>query len=567
VKNLTLSLKIILSFALVLLAALVIIVMAVRVLNKAGEEAESVRNSAFELGVKTGQVVGIEPNSPFDSREDFNRLLSQDSRPQNQILLDGAGQAYGQLVDSRQKIAALQNQKSILASAFRAQALTWAASAGDDREFLDLLTKGLGFFEQAEVDWRAFDQWAASLNESVLRLSAAGKNAAGSDLSKTAAEFRALYAALRPLNQTASGQSQSLVAKIKAHPGDPQRAIRGVAWGLGLGFMGLGLLTVLLVYFIFKTVIRPLRQILGSLDQSSGEVTGTVRLLSKSSQSLAKGASDNTKAVLDAISSLEDLLNMAKRNAGHSDQAKELMDKAKSYVAEANAAMRQISLAMEEIKSSGQASSQIIKSVEEIAFQTNILALNAAVEAARAGQAGLSFAVVADEVRNLANSSSAAAKNTSSMLAGSIGRINDGARLVSQAENSFLSLVATSDEVAQLVENITVASQNQAKAIQDVHQSIALMDKVTQENAVEAADTENISKALNSQANLLNRTIQKISSLLHGWSVPAETDKAVKTPKLAPIKTMAQGSQPEIKKSMKTSQKALEKVLPMDDDF
>ncbi|MDR2421967.1 MAG: methyl-accepting chemotaxis protein, partial [Deltaproteobacteria bacterium] len=276
-----------------------------------------------------------------------------------------------------------------------------------------------------------------------------------------------------------------------------------------------------------------------------------------------------TTAVLAAISSLEDLLSAAKRNAGHSDQAKELMDQAKLYVREANLAMSQIAQAMAEIKSSGQASSQIIKTVEEIAFQTNILALNAAVEAARAGEAGVGFAVVADEVRNLANRSSEAARSTSSMLAGSIQRINEGALLVSQTGESFKSLVATSEEVAQLVGNITVASQSQAKAIQEVHQSIALMDKVTQENAVEAAETENISQALSGQASLLNRAVQGISYILHGLAGPPPQPRPAKKAPVVPLAESAARAAggPRPQSGKKVSKKALDKAIPMDDDF
>jgi hypothetical protein len=343
---------------------------------------------------------------------------------------------------------------------------------------------------------------------------------------------------------------------------------------LGIGFLALAVLSASFFLLLLKTAIQPLRQILGGLGLSAGEVTQTAQKLSHSSRSLAHGASDNTKAVLAAISSLEELLSMAKRNAGHSDSARELMGMAKSYVDEANLFMHQVSSAMVEIKNSGNASREIIKSVEQIAFQTNILALNAAVEAARAGEAGLGFAVVADEVRNLANSSAAAAKNTASMLAGSIARINDGALLVKKAEESFVSLVETSDKVASLVENIAKASQSQSQEIQDIHQSIAQVDKVTQENSVEAAEAENISKDLTRQAFFLKRAIGWADSILQGSR--AQTNNRQAQPSFAPsvplktrpsLRDMAKDDNIPRHAFTAGKNKELDKALPMDDDF
>jgi methyl-accepting chemotaxis protein len=338
------------------------------------------------------------------------------------------------------------------------------------------------------------------------------------------------------------------------------------------GLVALMLLSAWLVWLLSRTVTRPLVYIQGWLDQSAQNVTQTAMSLSRSSRSLAKGASDNTRAVLDAISSLEVLLSAARRNAEHAERAKDLMDLAKNFVDEANGSMRQISIAMEEIKVSGQASSQIVKTVEEIAFQTNILALNAAVEAARAGESGVGFAVVAGEVRNLANSSSDAAKSTTLMLESSLRRINDGADLVKRAGESFKSLVAASDEAATLMRGITEGSRSQAREIQDVHQSIALMDKVTQENSVEAAEAGKISSELNHQADLLNKTISHVARVVSGQkgrliSLKRSSSHGANTFDQGLIE-LAKGERATPKKSFgKKAKRELDAALPMDDDF
>ncbi|MDR1578491.1 MAG: methyl-accepting chemotaxis protein [Deltaproteobacteria bacterium] len=611
-KNLTLTLKITLSFALVLMATLAIILTAIMVLSKTSRQAEIARAAAFELGFRVGQALGAPSDAPEVSEGVWRRLLTQDPRPDNAVLVAAAMEEYQRLLTIRLAIGRARQKKAALAKELRELTLAWASFLGRARasqissqnnksqnsspavapsSFGDLavegplasLNVGLGFWGQDTFDPSAYQQWLLELESWEAGFLAQGANLGLKSLRSTAGEFGRVSQELLAMEPRARDTGRTLFATIDAHPRDTGRAARDLAFGLTVGFLSLGLLTGLLIFYIYRAVIRPLRGVLGGLERSAGEVTRTARLLSRSSHSLGRGASDNTQAVLAAISSLEDLLGAAKRNADNSERAKKLMDKAKSFVVEANEAMDQISVAMEEIKNSGQASRQIIKSVEEIAFQTNILALNAAVEAARAGEAGVGFAVVADEVRNLANSSSAAARNTNDMLARSVMRINEGAQLVIQAGASFKDLVVTSEDVANLVQSVTEASQTQARAIQDTHQSIAMMDKVTQENAVEAAGAEKISRALNGQARFLSRAVQRISALLHGYgwassrnlASPAEPDdsRARLGLSLAVVGSDVPAeapspSQPLITSSLpKVSKKALDQAIPMDDDF
>lgn len=304
-----------------------------------------------------------------------------------------------------------------------------------------------------------------------------------------------------------------VVLKIAGISSEAAGQVR-LAISIGLPF--LLLLTAAIITVILRGTVRPLSGIIEDFSHGASEVTSTAGHLSRSSKLLAKGVSENTSAVLEAISSLEEMLNMAKRNASHSAQAKDLMLEAEEHVKSANAAMGEISQAMEEIRASGQASVKIIKTVEEIAFQTNILALNAAVEAARAGEAGVGFAVVADEVRNLASRSAEAAKNTAAMIDGSMERINQGAVLVQNASESFASMVETSGQMGNIVGEIAQASQSQAQDIQNIHQSIAMMDKVTQENAAGAGETQSLSRNLTQQAALLSDALAEMAVILKG---------------------------------------------------
>ncbi len=392
-----------------------------------------------------------------------------------------------------------------------------------------------------------------------------------------AAEEEKLIGALARLNASTRDLGAGIMDEVDAYESQIRRSI---AIGLPLALV----LTVILILLILRGTVRPLSGVIEHFSQGSAEITGTADHLARSSQLLAKGVSENTTAVLEAISSLEEMLTMAKRNAGHSAQAKDLMLEAKNHVQTANVAMGEISQAMEEIRASGQASVKIIKTVEEIAFQTNILALNAAVEAARAGEAGVGFAVVADEVRNLANRSAEAAKNTTTMLNASMERINQGAMLVTGATESFTSMVETSDKMDDIVGEIAQASQSQAQDIQSIHQSIAMMDKVTQENAAGAGETQSLSRNLTRQAAILTEALGEMAVILKGASEAARLTRESKAGRKA-LKAAAASSDsgfnlteqlaasapvvPIIKPALVDPgrKNKMEAAIPMDDDF
>jgi hypothetical protein len=585
VNRLNLSLRIILSFGAVLLAALVLLLAVVWAANG---ELESERNfwpGMWGLGNVAGALGPGDDQAAALAR--IRDALSQTKDKRALAFLNSAGAIVTELAQKRANLDKAEAALAQSQSSLRRAALDLALNPPEGlkpESLSGLVGACLSAAEGGEIDPA----------KTALANAAPPVAASGSGVGAPSGSLAALTQRLEDL--AAAAAAREAAASVLAE------AAGGLAKGpnlsassefnlwprVGVGVVALLFLSAALVWLLSVTAIRPLARIQDWLDESSRDVTKTAVSLSRSSQSLAQGASENTKAVLDAISSLEVLLNTAKRNAGHAGQAKELIDKAKSFVDEAHASMLQISTAMEEIKNSGLASSQIVKTVDQIAFQTNILALNAAVEAARAGEAGLSFAVVADEVRNLANSSSAAAKNTTSILDSSLNRIIEGADLVKRAEESFESLVAVTEEVASLMTGITEDSQGQAREIQDVHQSIALMDKVTQENSMEAAEAGNISKELNRQADLLNQTISHVSGVVTGRSGPAA---------LGPGQRMASGKVPgpeasgqaSRKKSReanlleaakaetppaparksfgKPSKKELDKALPMDDDF
>ena len=191
-----------------------------------------------------------------------------------------------------------------------------------------------------------------------------------------------------------------------------------------------GLLVALLlapvVFWIVRGVTSTLRAATAELREGAEQVVSASTQVSTSAQSLSQGATEQAASLEETSASMEEMASMTRKNAENSNQAADLMTEADKKVAESNQALDSMVGAMASIRESSQKVSKIIKTIDEIAFQTNILALNAAVEAARAGEAGMGFAVVADEVRNLAQRSAQAAKDTASLIEESITKSQEG---------------------------------------------------------------------------------------------------------------------------------------------
>ena len=275
---------------------------------------------------------------------------------------------------------------------------------------------------------------------------------------------------------------------------------------------------VILGFVIIRSINRGLNLVSESLSEGAEQVSSASSQVSSASQTLAEGASGQASSLEETSSSLEEISSMTKRNSENTLKANELAKEARAAADKGVGDMSTMATAMEAIKVSSDDIAKIIKTIDEIAFQTNILALNAAVEAARAGEAGMGFAVVADEVRNLAQRCAQAAKETSGKIEGALVKTGQGVEITAKVAAALNEIVTKVRQVDELVAEVAGASREQTDGIVQINQAVGQMDKVTQSNAATAEESAAAAEELNSQAEVMKQSVAELLQLVGGKS-------------------------------------------------
>lgn len=258
-----------------------------------------------------------------------------------------------------------------------------------------------------------------------------------------------------------------------------------------------------------KTIRSNLLHVMHEISSVASQVDAEAYQVSAGMQTLSQGSMEQSASIDSLVSHMSELTEQIKGSAARCGDASELVDKANGYASEADAKMAQLAAATQNLDQSSMQIGGIIKTIEDIAFQTNILALNAAVEAARAGTVGKGFSVVAEEVRSLAAKSAEAAKNTGGLIGRSVRDAKAGTESADLAISAMQVINDCIQSVKTLMDQIAHASVLQSEMVASVNEGIKEISKVIQANSTATAESAEVSQELSGQANILNSLIRQ----------------------------------------------------------
>ena len=252
-----------------------------------------------------------------------------------------------------------------------------------------------------------------------------------------------------------------------------------------------------------NSIVLQLNRTIEDISLVASDVSSSAAKLSDNSEILSSGISNQAKSMHDLAKGIKDVDSQSKENADNAQKAAAIAKESKESAEAGNDEMKKLLKSMDRISTSSNKISQIMKTIEDIAFQTNLLALNAAVEAARAGEHGRGFAVVADEVRSLAQKSREAAEDTTALIVESIDSTNEGVKQVADTAESLSKIVESVSKVSHVISDIYESSTLQTKAISSINSSLLQINEVAQDGARASLDASQSAKILDAQVEVL----------------------------------------------------------------
>ncbi len=374
---------------------------------------------------------------------------------------------------------------------------------------------------------RTVQTWLA-LNADAERLITAGAAPEAARLVREKAD--PLFARVDESLRTTEAQQREMLGLTLGRVDAQNQTVTLVNVALLVLSIGMGVAMAFAVHGINAS----LRRTSSGLKEGAHQVLTAAGQVASASLELSQGATEQAASLEETSASMEEMASMTRQNAENSHQAAGLMGEVDRRVGESNQALASMVASMNAIQESSAKVGRIIKTIDEIAFQTNILALNAAVEAARAGDAGMGFAVVADEVRSLAQRSAQAAKDTESLIEEAGANAQQGHARVQQVAGTVAAITASVTRVKGLVDEVSVASRQQAQGIDQVTQAVAQMEKSTQTAAATAEESAAASEELSAQAESALTFVRQLELIVDGRRPESRTGLVRPSPRVTP---------------------------------
>jgi methyl-accepting chemotaxis protein len=291
--------------------------------------------------------------------------------------------------------------------------------------------------------------------------------------------------------------------------------ISSVSWSFIVMIIVLSLIIIITTFFsIDSLIIKPLRDIVVSLKSGSHQVRTSSEELNKVSMNLSDMAVQQITSVEDVNEILEETTQNLEQSTTNTREADKLSLDSKNTADKGYAYIQDLIVSMDGINKSSAEISNIIKTIDEIAFQTNLLALNAAVEAARAGEHGLGFAVVAEEVRNLAGKSAEAARETTDIIQNSLEEVKKGTKIANETNEAFNEIVEKINRTNSLISEVSLASTEQIEGINRIKSSIVQVDNIAQSVASISEESSASAEELKNQSNTTLSSVEEISKMV-----------------------------------------------------